>query len=228
VSHFYLPYLKAFAVGGALTAALVAAVHMPAARASDHNDGPRVVDPANHAGDITDVYSIRESDQSGNPADSTRVLLVMTLDGLVAPGQTHQFDPAISYNLHVGLGAGATADSSLLDFRFSPPAADGSQQIYMQGNNVGTTSVGVQGQEVVNTWQSANGPVKVFAGPRDDPFFLDLQVIRCGLGCAGGAPNAQDSFGKSNVSAIVASLPMAYLQKGSSQQVFTVWGETRK
>lgn len=226
--HSLLPYLKAFAIGAGSAACAVALVAAPGAVASDHNDGPRVIDPAMHAGDITDVYTIREIDQSKNPADKDRVLLVMTTDGLVAPGMKHAFDPAISYEFHIKRGApGVTPKSDqVVDFRFSPPTEGGAQTIWMNGKDVGTTSI--DDQELVNRWDDTMGAMKVFAGPRDDPFFLDLQVIRCGIPCAGGAPTASDSFGKSNVSAIVASLPLKFLQGGGNQTTFGVWGVTRK
>jgi len=221
-----MTYLKSFGQGAAAMAAVAALVSVPKAFASDHNDGPRVVDPANHPADITDVYCFREGDQSKSAADNNRAVLVMTLDGLVPPGQTHKFDPTVQYELHVGRGAGSTKTDKLLAFRFSNPDAGGVQQVYLNGSSVGSTTVGTQ--EVINQIDDPSGPVKIFAGPRDDPFFLDLQVIRCGVGCAAGAAKPEDSFGKANVSAIVLSAPAAYLAGGAQETKFSVWGVTRK
>ncbi len=69
--------------------------------------------------------------------------------------------------------------------------------------------------------------MKFFAGPRDDPFFFDLNQYKAILaGTAGGFNNpGTDTFAGTNVLATIIEVPKTML--GSSSTI-NVWAETKQ
>lgn len=148
---------------------------MRAARGSDHQDSPTVV--KNPLADITDVFAFPD------PKNANNVVLVMDVDPLIPAGMTagHALDPNVLYQFKIANGVGANdyKESTVLQFR-----ADGTgteQNITLYGpakpNEVGTTNTlvtqtGTFAFGAVSTL--AGGKIKVFAGPRREPFFFDL------------------------------------------------------
>jgi hypothetical protein len=146
-----------------------------AARGSDHQDSPTVV--ANTLADITDVFAFP------NPHDASRVALVMNVRPLIPSGMTAgiALDPKVLYQLKIatsGVASGSFTENTVLQF-----AADSSgtaQHVTLYGpakpNEVGTanTIVGKTGTFSFGKVASLKGGIKVFVGPRRDPFFFDL------------------------------------------------------
>jgi hypothetical protein len=75
---------------------------------------------------------------------------------------------------------------------------------------------------------TGTGGIKVFAGPRDDPFFFDLdQFKKIIAGTATGFNNpGNDTFKGSNVMSVVVEVPKSALNAASGK--INVWLETKK
>lgn len=162
---------------GAATAALVGALLLygvHTSRGSDHQDSPTVV---NRPGaDITDVFVFPAPDNDNN------VVLVMDVYPLIPAGQGPStfFDPAVLYQFKID-NVGDHQEHLVIQFLASP-SSSGTQTIGVYGptapRSTGTNSTLATLSGVIN-YNDANatingGGIKVFAGPREDPFFFDL------------------------------------------------------
>jgi hypothetical protein len=146
-----------------------------AARGSDHQDSPTVV--ANPLADITDVYAFPD------PHDAKRVALVMDVRPLIPSGMTGgiALDPNVLYQFKIatsGVASNSFKENTVL--QFSADSTGTSQKITLYGpatpNEVGTanTTVGKNGTFAFGKVASLSNNIKVFVGPRRDPFFFDL------------------------------------------------------
>jgi hypothetical protein len=70
--------------------------------------------------------------------------------------------------------------------------------------------------------------MKLFAGPRDDPFFFDLDQFKAILaGTASGFNNpGKDTFAGTNVLSVVVEVPKSLLHASSGK--INVWLTTKK
>lgn len=161
----------ALSAASALTAMLVAA-GMPAL-AADHRDSPVVDDDP--AADINDVYMFRD------PADKTKLVLVLSTYPLENPrfATSYQYDPDVIFQIGFDVDGNGTFERNVTA-KFSPLSnGAGSLQtvtVTLPGGKTATGNVTqptIQAPEPVPTIINQNG-IKVFAGPRDDPFFFDL------------------------------------------------------
>jgi hypothetical protein len=142
-------------------------------RGSDHQDSPTTV--ARPGADITDVYVYPA-------ATAANVVLQMDVDPLLAPGgptNTAALDPQVLYQFKIAHGAPGVEDTVI---QLLPLGAGTGQSIAVFGPftpaSTGTTStlgtrVGVVPFNVTSGTTLPNG-LKVFIGPRADPFFFDL------------------------------------------------------
>jgi high-affinity nickel permease len=148
---------------------------MRAARGSDHQDSPTVV--KNPLADITDVFAFPD------PKDAKNVVLVMDVDPLIPAGMTagHALDPNVLYQFKIADGVGANDYKESMVLQFRADATGTGQNVTLYGpakpNEIGTTNTlvnrtGTFAFGAVSTL--AGGKIKVFAGPRRDPFFFDL------------------------------------------------------
>lgn len=146
-----------------------------AARGSDHQDSPTVV--ANPLADITDVYAFP------NPHDASRVALVMDVRPLIPSGMTGgiALDPNVLYQFKIansGVTSNAFKENTVV--QFSADSSGTSQHITLYGpaqpNEVGTanTTVAKTGKFAFGKVATLKGGIKVFVGPRRDPFYFDL------------------------------------------------------
>lgn len=146
-----------------------------AARGSDHQDSPTVV--ANPLADITDVYTFP------NPHDASRVDLAMDVRPLIPSGMYSgiALDPNVLYQFKIattGVASNAIKENTVV--QFTADSAGTNQNITLYGpaapNEVGTanTTVGATGTFPFGKVSSLKGGIKVFVGPRRDPFFFDL------------------------------------------------------
>ena len=151
-------------LAGALALAMAAA---PAARAADHADGPSATQSLmDLSGDITDVYAF---------TDASNVNLIMNV-GTNATA-TSKFSNAVQYVFHVNGITGLTDTApyqSLIICTF-----DASQKISCWLKQGSTVTNYVTGDASATTGiKSADGKMQVFAGPRNDPFFFNIQGFR--------------------------------------------------
>lgn len=164
------PRLWPIALGASLVLAAGAAGTV---LASDHQDTPEV--ELSPRMDINDVYAFPGS------ADG-RIALVLTTSSPITPagGATASFDPDLLYQLKVD-NTGDGVEDRVLQFTFS--GAGASQRVVMRGPvapvMTGTRTALVDTDPTitgtVNTSLGAASGVQLFAGLRDDPFFLDLE-----------------------------------------------------
>jgi hypothetical protein len=231
-------------VAGALGVAALAAL---AARsyASDHQDTPFV--EANPRFDVNDVYAF----PSPRPG---RVVLVLGTSSPLTPAATPSAafgdQDEVLYQLKVD-NTGDAREDLVFQFTFSGPAHH--QRIRLQGpaipNQVGTSNTLLNGQREVQGFTgevlgSADG-VQLFAGPRDDPFFIDLEAffrvlpdrkpeagplsqITQGPLTFRPAGTAVDFVRGINDLAIVVELPLSDLTANGDHPRFGVWGTTSK
>ncbi len=206
--------------------------------ASDHQDTPLV--ELNPRMDLTDVYAFPGSAPG-------RIVLAMNTSGFLSPAQTPTaaFDPNILYQFKIDNDGDAKEDR-VIQVTFS--GKDINQKVTVRGpftpatqgammNVVSSTADKLTGS--FNTSFGSSSAIQAFAGPRDDPFFLDLESAFCILpdrrpaagplsgNCTipGGAfrnPGVNYIAGY-NVLAIVVELPSSLLENGAPGKI-GIWG----
>ena len=193
--------------------------------AADHVDAPAIT---NKPTDITDVYVFR-----GENPDN--MVFVANTQGLLTPGATA--DAKFDENTLIEFNIDNNSDN-VEDLLIQCIAKNGKMKVYGPAapKVTGTTSflninkLSVQaditgyGQDPI-TGIGDNG-VKVFAGPRDDPFFFDLVRFRQVI--AGQATSfnnpGNDTFAGTNVLSVVVEVPKSLL---NSNGTINVWAETK-
>jgi hypothetical protein len=209
--------------------------------ASDHQDTPEV--ELNAASDMTDVYAFPA-------ATAGRIVLVLNSRAFLSPAQSPSasFDKNLLYQFKIDNNGDAVEDR-VLPVTFSGSGAD--QQVEVRGpiappvagamnNEVASVAAAVTGR--INTTLGSATGMQVFAGPRDDPFFIDLEQFfrivpdrkpvtgalsqlpdaptASAFRPAGQAVNYVAGF---NVLSIVIELPVADLIAGG-QPKLGIWG----
>jgi hypothetical protein len=215
-------------VGGLVAIALLGGVLL----AADHIDAPAVTGPGSTSpgNDITDIYAFQ------SPADNSRMILVLNTQGLLAPAATAAatFPSNVMYEFNID-----NTGDNVEDLVIQCLAQNGKMRVYgpVAVGTPGTMSTvktsGPSTEVAVTAYGSAspgigtnpNG-IKVFAGPRDDPFFFDL--VRFKEVIAGTQPGFRDpgvdTFAGTNVMSIVVEVPKTLL---GSAATINIWGETK-
>lgn len=160
----------AVGTGFALVAALGLYTLRPAP-ASDHQDSPLTV--SRPGIDITDVFIYP------SPHDPRSVVLAMDVSPLIPTGMgaSRQFDPGAMYQFHIGAGDNFTTDLAL---QFKATGVGATQQIAMYGpakptlDGLQSTFLAQTGSVAFGQTTTLSNGVKLFAGPREDPFYFDL------------------------------------------------------
>ncbi len=213
------------------------------ARGSDHQDTPDV--ELNPAQDMTDVYVF-----PGSSPD--RIVLVMDSWPFLTPAQTGStvFDPNLLYQFKIDNNADGVEDK-VIQVTFHGTGTD--QTVEVRGpvapplagamyNRVAQVAPTVTGKFNAVLGSATGGGPQVFAGPRDDPFFIDLeQFFRIlpdrkpvtgvlaalpdtATATSFRAPGSAVDFVKGyNVLSIVLELPTAELTAGGTAKI-GVWG----
>lgn len=240
------PTMRSRALVAGLAAAAGAAGIAGLAIASDHQDTPFV--ELNPKSDMTDVYAF--------PGAATgRIVLVMNTRAFLTPAQAQDpaqgsFDDDLLYQFKIDSDGDAQEDK-VIQVSFTGEGT--SQQVQVRGpmappvqgameNEVAEVTPAVSG--ALNTSLGTADGIQVFAGPRDDPFFLDLEAAFCILpdrrpagGALAGAcaltPDGQAPFyfrdpgvnylAGFNVNAIVVELPGSMLEAGAPGRL-GIWG----
>jgi hypothetical protein len=228
-------------LGVAVALAAVGAGGIGIARASDHQDNPLV--ELNPAMDMSDVYAF-----PGSAPD--RIALVLNSRPLLTPAQTPSasFDPNILYQFKID-NTGDAKEDRVIQVTFRGTGA--SQTVEVRGpvappvagammNTVATSAPTVTGS--INQVLGTATGIQLFAGAREDPFFLDLeQFLRIlpdrkpSTGALSAIPDspsatsfraastAVDALKGSNLLAIVIELPVSQLTSGGTAKL-GLWG----
>lgn len=260
--------------GVALAAGIcTAAFHTSApVKASDHDDGETNIKARNL--NLTDLYVFREDWQTGiNAAPANQnMIFIMNTNPRSLPRQQYFFNTNAVYSFFVSRRAGqddpVTGVPDLaFDFNFGTPSAAGTQAItlnirrFVNGQETTTETLPAGATTAAppisgatkpfpaataNSVAATNGPITVFAGIREDPFFFDVDsffrtraaiapfnaaspanVGNRGTGLltapSNTPANAIDFAKGYNVNAIVARIPIALLKDGTTNGVFDVW-----
>jgi hypothetical protein len=211
------------------------------ARASDHQDNPLV--ELNPAMDMSDVYAF-----PGSAPD--RIALVLNSRPLLTPAQTPSasFDPNILYQFKVD-NTGDAKEDRVIQVTFKGTGTNQTVEVRgpvappVQGammNTVASVDPVVTG--AINQVLGSASGVQVFAGAREDPFFLDLeQFLRIlpdrkpvtgALSAIPDAPSATsfrsastavDALYQTNLLSIVIELPVSQLTTGGTAKL-GLWG----
>ena len=206
------------------------------ASASDHQDTPEV--ELNQTMDINDVFAFPGSAPG-------RIVLAMTTASPITPGTQISFNPNLLYQFKID-NTGDAVEDRVIQVTFTGTGAN--QQVHVRGPiapaQVGTlNTVSASGTEIVgpvNAAMGASDGMQVFAGLRDDPFWIDLEQffrILPDRKPAGGqlslipdTPTASswrnpgvDFLKGLNCLAIVIELPVAQLTAGGNAKI-GLWG----
>jgi hypothetical protein len=228
-----------------LTALLVAGAAgvLRYAAASDHQDTPEV--ELSPRLDINDVYVF-----PGSSPDRL-VLAVTTSSPLTPAGSANaSFDPDILYQIKVD-NTGDAVEDLVIQFTFEGTGT--SQHVAMRGpatptqTGARTTLVDVAPtlRGAINTVLGDAGGVQLFAGLREDPFFIDLEQffkilpdrrpVTGPLSKVGPKAEASafrdpgiDFLAGINALAIVVELPEALLLGGGADPQIGVWATTSR
>lgn len=227
----------------ALTVGSVVAIR--AVTASDHQDTPLVEFSPRY--DVNDVYAFPAPGSGG-----ARTVLVLGTSSPITPAQTPSFTFGTKdeelYQIKIDNTGDARED---LVFQITFTGKSGRQKVTLRGPvapaTVGTMNTLVGGKQIkgyTNTIIESDN-IKLFAGPRDDPFFIDLEAflrilpdrkpesgplstITQGPLTFRPVGQAVDFLRGINDMAIVIELPTATLANGSANGRFGVWGTTSR
>jgi hypothetical protein len=194
--------------------------------AADHIDSPAVT---NQTTDITDVYVFRGQDPNNH-------VFVANTQGLLSPASSAaaQFNEntLIEFNID-------NNNDNIEDLVIQGIYSGGKMKVYgpIKPSETGGRSriEGAATAEVAITPYGSGTPVvgtgggiKVFAGPRDDPFFFDLNQFKKIIGGTAGSFNnpGTDAFAGTNVLSLVIEVPKTMLNATSGK--LNVWLETKK
>jgi hypothetical protein len=194
--------------------------------ASDHIDAPAV---KNQTTDITDLYVF-----SG--ADTNNLVFIANTQGLLAPASTGAaaFDPNTLIQINIDNNGDNVEDLVIQaiyadgKMNFYGPVMPSTTGVRSKLEGAVSVSVGVTPYGAASpTTASTSTGIMVFAGPRDDPFFFDLDQYHAIL--AGKAPGfnnpGKDAFAGTNVMSVVAEVPKKLL---NSTGKINVWVTTKK
>ena len=237
------PRLPVLALGAvALAAGSITAVR--AVMASDHQDTPLV--ELSPRFDVNDVYAFPA------PGSPSRTVLVLGTSSPVTPAQTPSFtfgtrDQEL-YQIKIDNTGDARED---LVFQITFTGKAGKQKVTLRGpvapNSVGTMNTLVGGKQIKGYTNTVieSGEIKLFAGPRDDPFFIDLEAffrilpdrrpeagplstITQGALTFRPVGQAVDYLRGINDMAIVIELPTSMIANSATNGRFGVWGTTSR
>jgi hypothetical protein len=186
--------------------------------AADHADAPAVTGKSS---DITDVYAFQ------SPTTASNMVLVVNIQGLLAPSATAaaKFDPETMVEINID---NSTTKDNIEDLVIQTTFENGKVQVYGPAKPIQTglkstlinSATKVEGS--ITTYGAApsiadQGGIKVFAGPRDDPFFFDLTQYKKVIAATATSFNnpGADTFAGTNVMSIVIELPKTLLGTGT-------------
>lgn len=185
--------------------------------AADHFDSPLALRDARK--DITDIYAFR------SPADTTLVVVLNVSPHVPGYAPSPLFSNDARYNIHVDNTLDLIPDATVtVTFSGTSP-----QMFSVAG--LGAAITGAVTAAGATPVVVTSGSIKVFCGPREDPFFFDLVAFKkfvsgpyvpaSGLR-ATGAGSPRDFFAGNNVGSIVIELPIRALTGQANAHVGTI------
>jgi hypothetical protein len=216
------PSRKARAVLSALTVLTLASAAL-VVRAADHADSP---DTSENNLDINDLYAFTQGDD---------LVLIMTVSPLLTPGEMTRdaaLNPRGLYEFKLDAERDGIAEAVI---QVATAGVGASQTVTVRGplepETAGTATRVIPGPSIRGKLGDVitSGGMTAWAGPADDPFFIDLfgdmslrSVLNAAYGAALGMPvgdpaeqtlafsdPAQDDLAGLNTLAIVVQLPKA-------------------
>ncbi|WP_405295749.1 DUF4331 family protein [Algibacter sp. Ld11] len=195
--------------------------------AADHIDAPAV---KGGTSDITDFYAFQAE-------NTNNLVFVANVQGLISPDATADaaFDESVLVEVNIDTDGdniedlviqAIPRDGKMYFFGPVAPSQTGlNSTIATTATNTGWVDITAYG-EAAMTETNAMG-MTFFAGPRDDPFFMDFaqySAIIAGNATSFNDPGA-DTFAGSNVMSIVIEVPKSMI--GGSGTINT-WVESKK
>lgn len=207
-----------------LVTSLIIAIAGVVAIAADHIDAPAV---SASSADITDFYAFEGE-------DTNNLVFVANVQGLLSPtaSATASFDENVLVEFNID-----TNDDKVEDLVIQAIPRNGKMYFFgpyapnTTGLNSTINEMATKNEVTITPYGSNaiitnNGGMKLFAGPRDDPFFMDF--ARYGEIIAGNASGfnnpGTDTFAGTNVLSIVVEVPKS--QVGGSGTINT-WVEAK-
>jgi len=195
--------------------------------ASDHADAPSVKGKSD---DITDLYVFQ------SPTNPNNLVFIGNVQGLLSPALTANasFDPNTLIEFKIN-STGGLVEDHVIQCVYN----NGKMYIYGPAAPITTgatsTIVGNASLIIPVTSYTANAPTVVtstsgisgFAGPRDDPFFFDLNQFHAITGGTATSFNnpGKDSFAGTNVMSVVLEIPKSLLPNVPK---LNVWMQTKQ
>lgn len=185
--------------------------------AADHIDAPAITGTGS---DITDFYAFQ------SPSNANNMVFVVNVQGLLAPAATAaaSFDEEVMIEINID---NSSTKDNMEDLVIQATFEGGKMKVYGPSapidKGLTSTLLSTNGVEA-NVTQYGSTPVigegngiKVFAGPRDDPFFFDLNQYKAIIGGTATSFNnpGTDAFAGTNVLSVVVEVPKSLLGTGS-------------
>ncbi len=177
--------------------------------AADHAEAPGT--QADSAADISDFYAWHTADD--------KVVAVIDFAGLAAAGDPATYDADVLYGIHIDNDDDNEPDLDVW-VRFGQNGAGewGVQVVDLPG-----ADAVVEGP--VDTNLDAGNGLQVYAGPREDPFFFDLDgYLATTMSGTLMFDSTNDTFAGLNVTSIVVEMDAATAGGGNDQ--FQMWATT--
>lgn len=217
----------------------------PPANAADHRDAPTVDEYS--AIDINDVFMFRDPSGCAPSSAGCNLVMVLSTQAVADPsfGLSYHFQSNALYRFNFSTTPNAIArgiPTASIDFIFSPfgnnstcPAPDPPCQTYQAffPHDIVIDGLTTQGSAAATPEQpvvTEEGPISVFAGPREDPFFFDLVGFNRFITdfnsqtTTPAVPHfnlftGKDAFLGKNINAIVVEFPIKMLLPSASTKL---------
>jgi len=165
--------------------------------AADHAEAPGAA--ADPAADIADFYAWH--------TDNDTVVVALTFAGLASPGDPATYDTEVLYGFHIDNNLDNASDIDIW-CRFGTNMAGDTWGV--QCMNVPGAGAALEGEVETEIVDMDDDAVKIWAGPREDPFFFDLSGYQETLMTGDIAFDSDnDDFAGTNVTAIVIEMDAA-------------------
>lgn len=216
---------------GFLVGCLAIALLVAPARTADHRDAPTISEDGR--ADLLDVFGFI------NP-NNGNVVFAATVNPFTIGGAIQvAFGPDVLYEFKID-NTGDNVEDLVIQATFSP-TVPGPQTVTVRGpvkpRVTGNTSLRVEGGTEVTgpatgVVIAGNGNIpRVFAGLRDDPFFIDLIWVLRLIGAAPGGPLTRapglDFFASLNCSILAFEVPASAL-RGPTGNVIRFWAASSR
>jgi len=189
------------------------------ANAADHRDAPTVDEYS--AIDINDVFMFRADPPCMTTTCTSNLVVALSTQAVADPqfGSSYHFQENALYQLNFTTRSDARPTAHI-DFVFGPfgngpdcptpqPACQTFKAVFPNDVVVeGLTTQGTASASHVPPVITTRGNIKVFAGPREDPFFFDLVGFNRSIAASANKFTGVDAFKGKNINAIVVEFPV--------------------